>query len=193
MRRAALVLVAALLSGCALTQKGEALAVRYFTPEHLRPRLTGAGGQAAGPELRLGRVTSGTQLREPIAYREGAYEVGYYDDRRWTERPEVYVRRALARVLFEERGLRRATAGDAPTLEIEVIAFEEVKASTLHAARVVLRVVLSADRTVVEDTIVREEPVPAGAPIDEVVAAIARALDGAADEVARRVEAALTR
>lgn len=174
------------LSGCALTNKADALDIRYFTPEHVRPRLTGAA-DARGPALRLGRVTSGLHLREPIAYRDGTYEVGYYEDRRWTERPDLYVRRELGRVLFEEHGFRRVVSGDAPTLDVEVIAFEEVKTRELHAARVVVRVLLVSDRVLLEDTITVDEPVAASAPIDEVVSAMARALDGMSDRVAREV------
>ncbi|HEY8073906.1 MAG TPA: ABC-type transport auxiliary lipoprotein family protein [Labilithrix sp.] len=184
-------LFALALSGCALTQKGEALDVRYFTPEHVRPTLTSAATESAHG-LRLGRVSSGMHLRERIAYRDGPYEIGYYDDRRWTERPEVYVRRRLARVLFEERGFTRSDR--APNLDVEVIAFEEVRMRDEHAARIVVRAVLTGDDGVLfEDTITAEERVARGASIEEVVAATARALDTIGDEIAKRVNAALPR
>ncbi len=184
-------LLALALSGCALTQKGEALDVRFFTPEHVRPKLTSAS-DATGPALRLGRVSSSMHLREPIAHRDGPYEVNYYDDRRWTERPEVYVRRQLARALFEERGFRRSD--QAPELDVEVIAFEEVRTREVHAARIVVRAVLVGEQgELFEDTITAEERVARGASIEDVVAATARALDTVSDEIAKRVNTALIR
>lgn len=88
-------------SGCALTTKGDVVTVRYFSPEHLTSRLTAAAVAAPGPpgaEMRpsrglvLGAVSSGSNLRERIVFRSGAHEIGYYEDFRWTERPETYVR-----------------------------------------------------------------------------------------------------
>lgn len=51
-----------------------------------------------------------------------------------------------------------------------------------------LHVQLLADRVLLDTTIVKDEPV-VGEQFDDVVAAIARALDAAANEVAERVEA----
>jgi hypothetical protein len=189
MRYAFTLVLALALSSCALTQKGEALSIRYFTPEHVRPQLTGADRPEKQKELRLGRVTSGVHLREPIAYRRGTFEIGYYDGLRWTERPELYVRRALTRTLFEEHAFERAS--DAPTLDVEIVSFEEVKTRELHAARIVTRIVLSTDRVILEDTMEVVEPVARDAPIEYFVAAMARALDAMSDRIAKRVGDAL--
>jgi len=180
----AAILLLALLPGCALTSKSDVLAIRWFTPETVKPRLTAAGAEPrSGTSLELGRVTSGTNLREKIAFRDDAREVGWYDDKRWTERPETYVRRQLARTLFEEHGMTRALAGQAPVLDVEVVAFEEVKRP--HAARIQLRAVLhDADRALYERTITAEKPVT-GARFEDVVQAMAGALEEACEEVAR--------
>ncbi|MDB4883515.1 MAG: hypothetical protein JWL95_2281, partial [Gemmatimonadetes bacterium] len=61
-----------------------------------------------------------------------------------------------------------------------------------HAALVSLRVVLSNDRVLLDETVQVDDRV-LGSSFDEVVAAMARALDGASGEVARRVGAALAR
>ncbi|MBX3208891.1 MAG: membrane integrity-associated transporter subunit PqiC [Labilithrix sp.] len=192
------IVLVAMLSGCALTSKGDALAVRWFDPETPRTRLTSAaeGAPAHGPQraVELGRVTSGGNLRERIAYRDDAYEVGYYDDKRWTERPEVYVRRALSRAMFEDRGMRRALGGPAPVLEVEVLAFEELRGES-RAARIQLRVVLHDDRdALLERTILVDRPVRAGAKgFEGLVEAMAEALDAAGEEVANATARALDR
>ena len=186
-------------SGCALTSKADVVNIRYFSPEVVKPRLTGAdaaAGTAPGAaaqndavEVRLGRVSSGSNLRERIAYRDAAYELGYYDDWRWTERPETFVRRELGRTLFEAHGFHRVLGGSAPTLEVEVIAFDDLRLPSGRAARVQLKVILFEDTGVVfEDTITVDRPVTADKPkIEDVVAAIATALDLASEQVATRV------
>ncbi len=193
-----------LLSGCALTGKADAFSIRYFTPEMVKPRLTSANTKGMStnasdmPQLELGRVTSGFHLRDKIAYRDAAFEVGYYDDRRWTERPEVFVRRELARTLFEEHGFRRTLAGQAPVLDIELIAFEEVRGKSPNGssnalARIRLRMIVHDDRDAMfERTITVDRPVAQGGGSTEgLVQAMAEALDAAAEDVAKETEAVL--
>jgi cholesterol transport system auxiliary component len=192
-------------AGCALLSKSDVVKTRYFSPEVVRPGLAGAdaaSGPAPGPPaqsnavaVRLGRVSSGPNLRERIAYRDDAYELGYYDDWRWTERPETFVRRALGRTLFEAHGLRRVLGGSAPTLEVEVLAFDDLRLGTSRAARVQLKVILFEDTGVVfEDTITVDRPAPADKPkIEDVVAAMTVALDIASEQVAARVGTELGR
>src|SRR4029077_4048150 len=119
-------------TGCALLSKAAPLQPRYFSLED-GPLASNRGAALRSPtsgamQLRLGRVSAGPHLRERIVYRDSDHELGYYEDRRWTERPETYLRRALARALFEERGLLRVVSGGAPTLEVELVAFEEIRA-----------------------------------------------------------------
>jgi ABC-type uncharacterized transport system auxiliary subunit len=184
-------------SGCALTSKADLVGIRYFSPEVARPHLNAAKAEqsslspaSSGCDVRLGRVTSGAHLRERIAYRDSAYETGYYEDQRWTERPEIYVRRELSRTLFEDRGLHRVFGGaSAFTLDVEVIAFDELRLPTGRAARVRLHVVLSDDRgAIFEETITIDRSAAARIPnIEGLVAAMAEALDLAAERVATRV------
>lgn len=178
------------VSGCALTQKARPLDVAYYTPEVLPPGVT---SRQAAPclALRLGRVASGTDLGSRIVVTDGAYRVRYYDDRRWTERPENYLRRALAHALFEEGGFPRAMDGNVPTLDVELLTFDEVETPVQHAARIVLRLILSTNQGIVQDTIAVSQPVVGGR-FDDVVAAMGRALDETSDEVARRVALALS-
>lgn len=180
-------LVAIALSGCALLSKSDAHVSRYFTP--------GYDGDGAAPpapsglELRLGRVEGGSHLRERMAARSSAREVFYHQDRLWAERPEVYLRRALARTLFEERGVVEALSPRAVTLEIELIAFEEVLEP--HKARLQALVKLRGDRVgLLEETITVEHPVagdPGGDPAGMVVDALSRALHAGVTRIADRV------
>lgn len=205
MKRAALALVAsaalALLeesSGCALTGKSDVVAIRYFTPEHAKPRLTAAAleadGNRASRPLLLGTVTAGANLRDRIAYRNAAHEVGYYEDLRWTERPEAYVRRELGRTLFEERGFERSTAGNTPELDVEVLGFDELRLPQgVRVARVELKVLLWKGPDVLfEQTFTVDRPVAGREPrIEDFVTSMAAALDDAAEQVATRVATAL--
>ena len=188
------------LSGCALTSKADLVETRYFSPEQVKPRLNVADANApaaAAPngalEVRLGRVSSGPNLRERIAFRDAAYELGYYEDWRWTERPETFVRRELGRTLFEEKGMHRILGGASPTLEVEVISFDDMRLKTGRSARVQLKVILYEDNGVIwEDTLTVERPVSGDKPkIEDVVAAMAAALDGAAEQVSEKVQSAL--
>jgi cholesterol transport system auxiliary component len=199
-RLAAALYAAIALAGCALTSKADVVETRYFSPEQVKPRLNGADARApAAPapngalEVRLGRISSGSNLRERIAFRDAAHELGYYEDWRWTERPETFVRRELGRTLFEEHGMQRVLGGASPTLEVEVLAFDDLRSTTSRAARVSLKAILFQDNKVIwEDTLTVDRPVPGDKPkIEDVVAAMASALDAAAQAVTEKVQAAL--
>jgi cholesterol transport system auxiliary component len=141
--RSAALLSLAALGGCALTSKAEPLSTRFFDAAHVR-----AGRAEPAPrayELRLGQVSSASHLDERIAYRLSSTEVGFYDDRRWTELPEAYLRRALEQELFQQRGLTRVITGVAPVLDVELVAFEELREKPTRV-RVVLAFGLRDDR-----------------------------------------------
>jgi cholesterol transport system auxiliary component len=159
MRPALVMLACASLAGCALTAKGEPLRPRYFTPEPAQLVAHPLHAPACELRLRLGRVVAGSSLREQIPYRDSDHELGFYEERRWTERPEVYLRRALARALFEERGATRVVSGFAPTLEVELTAFEEIRAP-VHKARMQAIAILRDERIGrLEQTITVERPI----------------------------------
>jgi cholesterol transport system auxiliary component len=173
--------------GCALTSRGNVLAVRYFAPDAPGARLTAAAPRATTTEVRLGQIRGASHLRERIAHRESPYEVGFYDDLEWTERPDVFVRRALARKLFEERRFERAMDSSALTLDVEVLAFEEVRMPRTHAARVTLRYELHDELAVRdEQTITIERPI-SGDRVEDFVRAISEALEAASDRIADRI------
>ncbi len=190
----AVCLAAALLPqvGCAFFSKSDAFVSRYFSPES----AAGPADRAApsGLELRLGRVGSAAYLKDEIVFRDSGYEVGFYNGRRWTEKPEFYVRRALGRALFDRRGIRQIAYGVGITLDVDVLAFEEVRAPA-HGGR------LPLDDSVVDHRLVRfsrsitvERPIAdaAGdAAADAIVAALARALADSVDILADQTVAEL--
>lgn len=190
------ILMALAGTGCALTSKGDALAIRWYTPENPKPTLTSSAtnnGQIHDHalQIQLGRVRSGSNLREKIAYRDATFEQGFYEDKRWTERPEVYVRRELERTLFEEHGFKRALAAQAPALEVEVVNFEEVVGpGPIHAARIQLKIVVHDERdALLEKTVTVERPIDKNTSgFAGVVQAMAQALDAAAEETTADVE-----
>jgi cholesterol transport system auxiliary component len=194
-RVAALVAAATLLGGCALTSKSEPLLTRYFSPDYIGapPRQavpTSSAGAGTG-QLRLGDVRGGSHLRERILYRDRDEALGYYEQRRWTERPEDYLRRALARALFEERGMQRVVAGAAPTLEVELVAFEEIRAPR-RKVRLEAVILLHDERIVrLEETVTIERPVRSQSEDDvgAVVRALAEALRLSVTYIADRVTA----
>lgn len=195
MKLLTITLAAIMMSGCALTSKADLVEIKYYSPEVIKPRLTSSSDAPAAPapndaiEVRLGRVSSGANLRERIAFRDDAYELGYYEDKRWNERPETYVRRELGRSLYEAHGFHRVIGGTAPTIEVEVLAFDDMRLQTGRAARVQLKVIVFEGSGVMfEDTITVDRPVSGDKPkIEDVVAAMSGALEQACEQIATRV------
>jgi cholesterol transport system auxiliary component len=183
----------AALPACALLGKNPPLVPRYFTAE-VEPKAPKSEAlPLADQRLRLGRVQASAHLRERMAYRTSEEEIGYYNELRWTERPEAYLRRALSRSLFEVRGITRAVSGAAPTLDAELVSFEEIKGDS-HRVRV--QVVMSLDDVLlgsVQSTVTVEREVAGTEKEDPtpVVQALAQALAQAVEQICDRVVARL--
>jgi len=190
---------AALQCACALTSKSEPMVPRYYSPEYRGGRSAAtlpasASVPATGLQLRLGHIRGSSHLRERIVFRNANGELGYYEERRWTERPEDYLRRGLSRALFEERGLTRVVSGMAPTLELELVEFEEIRGPA-PKVRIEAVIVLHDQRVVqLEQTVRVERPVRAAsddARAGAVVRALAEALHAAVVQIADQVSARL--
>jgi cholesterol transport system auxiliary component len=161
MRLRLLLPCAALLCGCALLGKNAPIVPRYFTAEYARDPDARPAGDHQAQRVRLGRVEGGTHLRERMAGRRSARELYFYEERRWSELPEVYLRRALASALFEERGLTETESPHALTLEVELLAFEEIDQP--HEARLqALLVLREGERTLTQETVTVEQPIASG-------------------------------
>ncbi len=180
-------------AGCALTSKGDAISPRYFSPEAQRPSSEPVAPVAGPPlELRLGQVEAASHLEERMSFRVRGTEVGYYEDRRWTEEPAEYLRRALEEELFERKHLRRVVAGPANTLDVELTAFEEFRDPEPHV-RLALDFTLHDDRRAsLEQSVVVERPLPVGSDrAAEVAATLGFALAVAVAKVSDAVIKAL--
>jgi cholesterol transport system auxiliary component len=193
MRTTLLLLIgAAALSGCALLGKNDPHVPRYFTPEY-------EGAAPTAPvrsdlQLRLGRVEGWSHVREQLATRNSTRELFYREDRRWTERPEIYLRRALSRALFEERGMVESLSGRGVTVDVELIAFEEIEQP--NKARMQALLVLRDDRIgLLTETVTVERPVGKSNEADQaraVVDALSQALQAGVTRIADRVVAKLS-
>jgi cholesterol transport system auxiliary component len=183
-----------LLQGCALLSKGDAMSPRYFSPA-LEPVRDSPQAGARPLELRIGQIEPAAHLSERIAYRVSDTELAYYDDRRWTESPEQFVRRALESELFETQAFRRVVSGDAATLDVEVLSFEELRAP--ERARLSLLITLRDQRHArFQRTILAEVPLDLAGK-DDAGPALAKAMQSAlaraTKEIAERVSAELSR
>jgi cholesterol transport system auxiliary component len=188
-------LLSSLLCGCALLSKGEAASPRYFSPA-LEPARESADSASPQPELRVGRIEPAAHLEARIAYRISESELAYYEDRRWTEPPEEFVRRALESELFETHAFRRVVSGDAPTLDVEVLSFEELREGSPRARLSLLITLRDGRHALLERTISTEAQLVLGDKGDEgpaLASAMASALSRATKEIATRVSAELGR
>jgi len=183
-------------SGCALMSKAAPLSPRYFSPDREDELAPGAASQATSLELRLGRIDAAGHLEQRIAFRENESELGYYDSWRWTEPPEAFLARALSRQLFEQRGFIHVVTGPGPTLDVELIGFEEVRAGAPRA-RVEIRLALRDDRrTLLERTLRVERPLAPGTAEDaplRLTRALSGALEAALAQLGELVAAELER
>jgi cholesterol transport system auxiliary component len=186
--KAGAVLAGVAMVGCALTSKAEAVYPHFYSPE---PEAVAPPQSTSSPlTLRLGQVNAASYVEERFAYRVAPTELSYYEDRRWTESPEQYLRRALERELFENRGIHRVVSGPGPTLDVELTAFEELQGKPARV-RLALTFSLHDDRQAqLQRSLVVERPltfVESGAPAREVTAALTLALAAAVSDVSEQV------
>jgi cholesterol transport system auxiliary component len=201
--RCAATFLLAIAAGCALTSKSDPMTPRYFSPDESRGRGQVAAatvseheGAIHETELRLGRITAASYLGERIVFRDSNYELGYYEERRWTERPEAFLRRAVARALFEDRGVRRVVSGAGPTLDVELSELAELRAPPM--VRVRATYVLYDERLVRRQaTLTIERSIPNAATpsqgAETAARAMADAFGDAVNQIADHVAADLRR
>jgi ABC-type uncharacterized transport system auxiliary subunit len=176
-----------LAPACALLSKSEPIEPRYYSPE-LTPKRGAEVSPAGELELRLGPVRAAEYMDRRVVHRDSMYEIRFYEERLWTESPGVYVRRAIARALFNARGVRQVLSGPATTLAVDVAAFEEV-VTPAHTGRVTLAISLSDEREVLLSRVItRERPISetntSAAPyalVEALAGALAEAVDAVAD------------
>ena len=193
-------IMASVAPGCALLSKGDPGAARFFSLERAPDRpgatLAVASGSRGDPvELRVGRVTGAPHLEERLVFRGSAYEINYYRERRWTEPPELCLKRLLARVLFEERGLRHVVGGSGPTLDVQLTAFDEIRAPQRLVRAQVIASLHDEHLVLWEETLTMDRPIvdpKGGDPAVAMVDALGEAMQATVDRVADRVVRELT-
>jgi ABC-type uncharacterized transport system auxiliary subunit len=198
---AAFLLLGSALPGCALTSKSEAMVPRYFDLDQKAASAEARVKPNGDPthRLRLGRIQASAHLDERLVFRSSTREIGYYEQQRWSEEPREYLRRALAREFYEHRGLTRVVSGPAPTLEVELSSFEEVRGPK-PVARVRLTYILHDEQFVlVEHTLTVDHPLATTSTSNKaerpvaVVAAMSEALRSAVAQIADGTLQALPR
>jgi uncharacterized lipoprotein YmbA len=168
---------------------------RFFRPDStLLGERTDAVAQEARPSrspvtIRLRTVEAGPFLRERIVWRASSVEYGLYEQRRWRDVPASYVERALRAALRRTGDVRLSDDPHARSLQIEVIAFDEVL-EPAHAA--VVEVALSLRDG--SGQLLLDGPFGAEAPIvDDDPATMARAMGSALDAVASNMAEAISK
>lgn len=180
-------------SGCSLFSSAKPVEVRWFSPESLASTGPQPPAEPGTRRLALGRVTSSALLRNHIVFRRSSVELGTYDDLEWTDYPETYVRHALLRALYETNRFVEASGPGVPTLDVDVIGFEEVRHGPARGGCVQLAYELRDGDTILSSGVVTaERPGAAGTEIDQVVRAIAGALDDATTRLAASAHDALS-
>jgi uncharacterized lipoprotein YmbA len=175
-----LLFVVSVSSGCALLGKGKPLAVRYFDLDANEAYHPNARAQSA--RLRLGSVSAVRAIDRRFASREGAHELSYHEAWRFTDQPEKFLARDLGHNLFERAGVTRVVSGLAPTLEVQLTAFEQ--RPDAHKVHVAALAVMHDDRVQLwQREFEGELPIGEG----ESAEAIAEALSKALAQVAARV------
>lgn len=178
--------------GCALLGKGDPGEARFFSLElNPAPPATPTAEPDAPLEkppakLRLGRVTGAPYLAERLVSRDATNAMVYYRERRWTEPPQRFLERRLARVLFEQRGLVHLVGGGGPTLEVQLLALDEIR-SPRHVARVIVSAQLHDEQVVLfEDTLRQDLPIHDDSP-GALVEALGEALQAVTERIADSV------
>ncbi|MDP6539053.1 MAG: ABC-type transport auxiliary lipoprotein family protein [Planctomycetota bacterium] len=141
MRHALAALVLPIVTGACLSAGGPA-SIRYYSAAPPAGERESPPGETR--ELRLRDAEAAGHLRDRMAVRTSPVTVEFLDLDRWTEPPIGFVERALARALFETGDFARSESHTAPSLDVELLAFERVPGVTAGLAGVRLVLVLRA-------------------------------------------------
>lgn len=174
-------------SGCAIATKAEPYEPRVFALDVPADSSATPPGPAGGPRLSFGRVTAAAHLRKRIVVRKSPLEVATHPDRRWAEAPQEYVRRAVVSELFEERHLLRDYSGRAPVIDLELLAFEELRWRGVGRVRVAVAFAVRYEGRELDASVVTVEEDTASAAPEDVTRALSVALERAAHQLGERV------
>jgi cholesterol transport system auxiliary component len=176
------------LAGCALLSRGKALPASYYEPEF--PAVHPVAVPSPGCALDLGHVDAADQLREEIQFRTPPFQAGYYEERRWTETPDRYLRRALERRLFEGNRCVRTLSYGGATLDATLLSFAEVRSP--EAARISVHILLhDGPRVLLDATVEADRAAGQAGDFDAVVRALSEALVDVVARISDQVELSL--
>lgn len=184
---------ATLLASCVLRNTTEP--PHYFAPTFEGGATVGSSAGAATAEsqapvasegaipLRLQRVRSASYLGERMVWRSSEVELGIYEQRRWTEPPAELFEQALAARLFQSGALRRSESATAASLEVKLLAFDEVLAPQ-HVASIRVSVLLEDGQQgpLIDRELAASAPVSGSAGSD-----VARAMGSALDQITAEI------
>ncbi len=180
-----------LLAGCLSgLGAGDSQPLRFFSAALPQEPAVEVSGTSA---LRWDHLTASRHLRDRMVWRNGEVEFGYYETRRWTELPLVWVVRGLRSELLERHGVGETQEVSAPALDLELVGFEEQLVP--HEARVALDLHLAdaEGTTLLRARLEEREPIErdSGQAVARATrAALARLVTAAADEIAGALNAA---
>jgi uncharacterized lipoprotein YmbA len=183
-----IVLVLTLAAGCLARNAAEP---RFFRPDSTLLRDAQGGDWPALSGLarvvRIRAVDGESYLRERVVWRVSPVEYGFYEQRRWHERPTSYIERALEAAFRKSARVRLSDDLRVPSLRITVTAFDDVLAPT-HVALVEATASLRDPhgQLLLERTFSAEVAIA-----DDNPATMARAMGGALDAVATQIADAI--
>ena len=156
----------------------------YAPPSALADDPVPVPPRSARP-LRLRHVYAAAYLTEQMVWRSSDVEYGLYEQRRWTDFPSSYLKRALVQALDRTGDVRRVQVGAVPTLDVELLAFDEVLMPAHEAAVAAVASLRAADQSAIFDrTFAVRRSIP-----DDTPAAVARAMGAALDDVVQQIAA----
>lgn len=143
--------------GCALFSKVDPIEPRYYSPwGSVAENVPEPAPTLDAGDVRLRRVTAAAHLREGLVHQESRSEFRVSETHLWTEPPADYLRRALEAELFERRGLTRVFVASAPTVELALTRFDELRdqgkvrvelvVTLQHKQRAILQETLAVER-----------------------------------------------
>lgn len=164
--------------------------VRYFSvdPADYGALAVEASATSNSIPIRLRSVSAASHLDKRMVWRNSDVEYGFYEDRRWTENPALYLERALRRELFESGQFQRSNAPNVRTLEIDLLGFEEV-VHPQREARVAVAFTFTG-ASIVERTVEARSRIESDSP-DLTARAMAQALADCVKEVVDTVRTSL--
>ena len=181
--------LAALLALAAVTTGGclfsNSPPTRYFAPRstYLLPEDPQPPASATGLSVRIRNVRAAGYIGQAIVWRVSDVERGLYEQRRWTEFPTRYLDRAVVQAIDRTPGVQAVDSGRVPTLDLELVSFDEVIAPERRAEVSVVASFNSADQSpVFARVFTAQQPIA-----DTDPASTARAMGAALDDVVQQI------